>query len=533
MKIVITTLLAFSHFLMSSNTWAQTISTYAGGGSSGLGDGGPATNATLDYFAGIAFDGLGNLYIADANRHRVRKVDASSGIITTVAGTGSGGFSGDAGAAIAAKLNRPGWVAVDRWGNIFIADGSNRRIRKVIAATGIISTVAGNGSSGSSPDGGPATNASFFGFQGIAIDTVGNLYIAETTNERIRKVDAVTNIISTYAGTGIAGFSGDNGPATLATINGVFGICFDKLGNLYIADRSNARVRRISVNDTITTIAGNGSAAYVSDGGLATATALDAFAVAVDDSGQIFIADYSNSRIRKIDLTNVAHTIAGSGVAGFSGDAGVATIAQIDRPEGVCFDPCQNLYIADFNNKRVRKVIFNPHSTTTILLSGVSSVTVGATVTVNATVSGAGSSYSIKWFRNSTLFSTTTLPTTTYVKGAGVDTITARVVPAVITCYDSAMSTVPHLVSVGTVDVLQLGYEHNNVHVYPNPAEHAITVTLDGANVRTVLVSDLLGREVMYKDGSSADMQLCIGHLPQGVYLIRVNGEYVRRIVKE
>jgi len=341
-------------------TFGQEIQTYAGGGTSGLGDGGNATAASLGYFAGICFDKNGNLYIADGNNNRVRMVDSTHQIITTVAGTGASGFYGDSGPATNAQLDNPTWVAVDSSDNLYITDALNNRIRKVEHATGIISTIAGNGITGYSGDGGPAIGASFNAIQGLAVDKQGNLFVVDAQNYRIRKIVLATGIITTVIGVGIAGFSGDRGPASAARINGAYGICVDKDGNLLFADRSNSRVRKVTNDGTISSIAGNGTSSYAGDGLAATDAQLDAFAVAADKVGNIYIADYENSRIRKVNLDGTISTIAGTGVAGYSGDGGAATVAKINRPQGVSIDLCGNLFIADFNNKVVRKVILNP-----------------------------------------------------------------------------------------------------------------------------------------------------------------------------
>ena len=223
----------------------------------GLGDGGPATSAFLNSPEGVAVDGAGNLYIADTSNYRIRKV-GTDGIITTVAGTGSFGFSGDGGPATSAEFDSPEDVVVDGAGNLYIADaGKNYRIRKVDTG-GIITTVAGTWGAGFSGDDGPATSALLNFPYGIALDGAGNLYIADTVNHRIRKVDT-GGTITTVAGTGAAGFSGDDGPATSAQLNFPYGVALDGAGNLYIADTVNNRIRKVDTNGAITTVAGGGT----------------------------------------------------------------------------------------------------------------------------------------------------------------------------------------------------------------------------------------------------------------------------------
>ena len=282
------------------------INTIAGNGRAGFsGDGGPATSTSLASPAGLALDGAGNLYIADAFNNRIRMV-SPSGIITTVAGNGAAGFSGDGGRAVAASLNEPRGVAVDAAGNLFIADRVNNRVRKVVPE-GIISTVAGNGVPDFLGDGGSALSASLRSPFGVAVDASGNLYIADASNVRIRKVSAA-GIISTAA---VSGY-----PTAVAV---------DSTGILYIADPFNGRVRRVDPEGTITTLAGIGLANFSGDGRPATAASLsEPRGVVPDRSGNFYIADSRNNRIRKVSSDGTITTVAGNGVAAFSGDGGLA-----------------------------------------------------------------------------------------------------------------------------------------------------------------------------------------------------------------
>ena len=309
------------------------ITTAAGNGTGGFsGDGGPAPLAKL-VVAGIALDPSGNLFFTDTLTNRVRKV-SPSGIITTVAGNGTNGFSGDGGLATSASLSAPESIAVDASGNLFIGDYGNNRIRKV-STSGIITTIAGSGPScpTTAPlaEASPATEdrrpaAALNDPLGVAVDASGNLFIADTKNQRIRKVTA-SGTITTVAGNGTAAFSGDGGQASSASLNTPGGVAVDASGNLFIVDTVNSRIRKVSANGVITTVAGSGGigGGFAGDGGPAT-SALMGFpdAVTVDAAGNLFIADHYNSRIRKVSVTGTITTFAGIGIHGYSGDGGPA-----------------------------------------------------------------------------------------------------------------------------------------------------------------------------------------------------------------
>ena len=341
-----------NHRIRKVDASSGNISTVAGTGTSGFsGDGAAATAAQLNFPQDMALDGSGNLYIADRDNQRIRKVD-SSGNITTVAGTGTQGFSGDGAAATAAQLNAPRAMALDGSGNLYFADTGNQRIRKV-DSSGNISTVAGGGPLG---DGGAAVAARLNFPWGVAPDGSGNLYFADNFNHRIRKVDPSGNI-STVAGTGTSGFSGDGTAAVAAQLHNPYGVALDGSGNLYIADRDNQRIRKVDSTGNITTVAGTGTSGFSGDGAAATAAQLhNPYGVALDGSGNLYIADRDNQRIRKVDSTGNITTVAGTGTSGFSGDGAAATAAQLHNPYGVALDGSGNLYIADRDNQRIRKV---------------------------------------------------------------------------------------------------------------------------------------------------------------------------------
>jgi cysteine-rich repeat protein len=388
------------------------VTTAAGAGTDGYsGDGGPATSAELSSLGGVAVDGLGNLFIADTGNQRIRRVDAATGTISTVAGTGTIGFSGDGGPATSADLDQPHDIAVDGLGNLFIADFGNNRVRRVDAASGTISTVAGNGTRGFAGDGEPATDAQLNLPRGVTVDFLGNLLIADTSNQRVRQVDASTGIINTVAGVGTVGFSGDGGPAHEAQFSHPCHASSDRLGNIFIADRGNSRIRRIDATaGLITTVAGEGTRGFAGDGGPAVEAHLNfPEGAAIDGAGNVFIADTSNGRVRLVDastgvITTVAgaeafaiplaatserlpapsglaidptgnlvfssgtqvlaldtdagllRVVSGTGMPGYLGDGGPATEASLFGPKGLAYDADGNLFVADPSSHRIRRI---------------------------------------------------------------------------------------------------------------------------------------------------------------------------------
>ncbi|MBC8123308.1 MAG: hypothetical protein H7Y22_15910 [Gemmatimonadaceae bacterium] len=279
----------------------------AGNGSSDFtGDGGPATQAGL-FLMSIARDRAGNLYIADHNHHRIRKVDLT-GRITTIAGTGEAGFSGDNGPALKARLDDPAGVAVDIRGNVLIADSANNRIR-IIDTQGQIQTLAGTGTAGFSGDKGPAVRAQLDFPWGLSVSPTGDILIADSGNNRIRLIDA-QGVISTVAGNGSKGFGGDGGPARAAQLQGPLFAARDVRGNLYIADSGNNRVRRVDARGVITTVVGTGAAGFSGDGGPATRASLDnPFGLSLTASGSLYIADTGNGRVRRVSPDGRIETI--------------------------------------------------------------------------------------------------------------------------------------------------------------------------------------------------------------------------------
>ena len=334
---------------------AQTITTVAGNGIQGYnGDNIPATSAEFNLPNFLAIDFAGNVYICDYQNNRIRKL-STNGIITTVAGTGGLGFSGDGGPATLAELHNPCGLAVDGFGNLYIADQGNERIRKV-DIKGIINTVAGNGIKGFSGDGGSATSAQFSGPTRISFDAFGNLYITDQGNVRIRKVDT-NGIINTVAGNGKNGNSGDGINADSAKLHYPDGVVVDVSGNIYIVEVGSYKVRKVDKYGILSTVAGNGIKGYSGDGGAAISAQLDfPVSLALDALGNLYIADEGSNVIRKVDTNGQINTIVGSGAFGNCVDGVSADSAALHEPSDLAFDTLGNLYFIDFINERVCKV---------------------------------------------------------------------------------------------------------------------------------------------------------------------------------
>lgn len=333
-----------------------------------IGDGKPALTATLTLVDGIAIDSQGNIFLSHRSKNRIRKID-KNGIITTVAGNGYVGFSGDGGPALEASFNFPAGLAFDPKGNLYVADRNNHRVRK-IDPSGTITTVAGNGIPDWGGDNGPAINANLNYPSDVVCDEQGNLFISDRSNNRIRKVDA-HGIITTYVGLGPAEFGGDFGPAEDALLKYPFGITLDKNGNLFIADRGNNRIRKVDGKGIITTVAGDGSHFFSGDFGPAFQSSL-AFptGVAVDEAGNLYIADRNNNRVRKVDSLGIIRTIIGTGAGDYNGDNEVASETSLKLPFAVETDAAGNLLIVDRSNFRVRKVNQKTYQVKTIAGNG-------------------------------------------------------------------------------------------------------------------------------------------------------------------
>ena len=346
---------------------AQIISTFAGSGSQGYaGDNGPAKMALLNRCKSVAFDGAGNVYIADQDNNVVRRVDPL-GVITTFAGTDSAGYSGDGGAAPAAQLNHPYGVATDAAGNVYISDNGNNVIR-IVSTAGTINTYAGNNISGYSGDGSAANFASLNDPQGIAVDGAGNLYIADAGNSVVREVNGA-GIINTIAGNGTYGYGGDGGAAVDAELSNPSGVATDPAGNVYIADINNNAVRKvISSTGAIITFAGIGYPGFGGDGGPAAYAELSfPSSVSVDNAGGVYITDEGNNTVRRVDSLGIIRVFAGiPRTNGYTGDNGVPTAAKLNSPSGVSADGWGRIYITDYGNNVIRLVSYNASSVASV-----------------------------------------------------------------------------------------------------------------------------------------------------------------------
>jgi uncharacterized protein (TIGR03437 family) len=370
-------LILISYLGLCSLASAQTeiITTVAGNGAAAYsGDGGPATSASLKDPGGVFVDASGNIFIADTNNNRIREIAAGGTTITTVVGQG--------GVPAFPTLTNPGGIFVDASGNLFIADTYASQIQELPAGGTTVKTIAGGGSTGYYGDGGPATSAALFDPAGVFVDAFGNVFVADTSNNVIRKFTIGGNI-TTVAGNsgGTAGFSGDGGPATSAELHNPTSVWVDASGNMFIADSGNQRIRKVSSSGTITTIAGNGREGATGDGGPATSAGLyDPLGVVVDASGNIFIAAALNNEIREVlAATGIITTVAGVGAPGFHGDGGVATSALLDHPSGIALDASGDIFIADTLNNRIREVSPSTGPPPSILPGGI--VAVDSTVT--------------------------------------------------------------------------------------------------------------------------------------------------------
>ena len=481
------------------------ISNYAASGIAGYsGDGGPATAAQISTPEGLACDAAGNLYICDADNNRLRKVTASTGVMSTFAG--QNGMFGD-GVAASSEISTPSNIATDAAGNIYIADFENNRIRKVTVSTGMISTVAGSGiagyQNGFSGDGGPATAATIYGPNAVAVDNAGNMYISDGNNQRIRKVNAA-GIITTIAGTGTNGYSGDGGPATAAKIYAPAGLAADNAGNVYFADQGNSRIRKISAAGTITTVAGTGTAGFSGDGAPATIAKIRFPSdVALDGMGNLYIADAYNNRVRKVDTLGLISTVVGTGIAGFAGDGGPANVALINIPSGIKADSVGNLFISDGINQRIRQINVSTGTISTLAGNGTAGFSGDGGPAIAAKLN--------------------------YPSGVAPDLFGNLYIA------DGSNFRVRKVNLTLAVPDLNGRNILSDANVFPNPATTEITIS--NAPNSTVTLFDMSGRQVKKAGIRSSKETININDLPAGIYLVHVAGEHGSKknikIVKE
>jgi DNA-binding beta-propeller fold protein YncE len=336
------------------------ISTVAGTGAQGYsGDGGPAARALLNNPFDLAFDPSGSLCFSDTFNHCIRRIDARTGVITTIAGTGERGFAGDGSPATQAQMNEPYGIVIDRAGNIYVADRKNSRVRRIEDASGIITTLAGDGAGTFSGDGGPSIQAGLAEPNGLALDhDHRRLFIADVADHRVREIDLASGIITTFAGTGAGRHAGDGGSPSTADIFGARAVALAPDGAVYIMERQGSSLRRVR-EGIIETVAGTGARGYGGDGHDARHAVFNApKEMAVDAAGNVFIVDTENHVIRLIDAQSwIVTTIAGAGEAGPGGDGGPANTASLARPHGAVVGPDGAVYVGDSENHRVRKLV--------------------------------------------------------------------------------------------------------------------------------------------------------------------------------
>lgn len=560
----------------------QTITTVAGNGISGFsGDNGLAKLSQIECSNGIVFDPLGNLYFADNFNHRIRKIN-TSGIISTLAGNGSTIYAGDGVQATATGLYNPAGIAFDTAGNLYISDQYNFCIRKV-DNSGVITTVAGNGSTAYNGDGIQATTAGLFNPAGIAIDASGNLYIADVQNHRIRKVDA-SGIITTFAGTGVAGYGGDGGLATSAQLDGPYGLTFDAIGNLYIADWYNHCIRMVNTAGIITTVAGNGTVGYSGDGGAAVLSQMqNPSAVAVDVVGNMYITEYFGSRVRKVNTSGIITTLAGNGTTGYNGDNIQSNLATVNQPIGIACDAVGNVYISDCFNYRIRKItmpqcvigigtssaLICSGQTATLTASGASSyswnpggnvgnsIIISPTITTNYSVTGTNtllgctsSTNYIQQVNPNPIINTSTSTSTicvgqsatlnavgasnyNWLPGGNGSSITIS--PTVTTSYSvvgtnsitgcSNTSTITQFVSK-CLSVLNNSISQMDITIYPNP--HQGQLYVDNLESNSILVYNVLGQKIntTLKRLNEKTSEIIFDKASQGVFVIQIFDEH-------
>ncbi|MCW3121236.1 MAG: Leucinerich repeat protein-like protein [Flavipsychrobacter sp.] len=447
---------------------------------------------------------------------------AQVNIITTIGGNGSGVFGDDVhddGPATNAQIALPAGLCIDRWDNIIIANFGDVRVRKIDAFTGIITTIGGSGGVGFSGDGGTATNAQFRALSAVSSDSLGDIFIADANNNRVRKIDKLTGIITTIAGSGADGagmgsFSGDGGMATDATLKVPIGLYIDKYQNIYIADNDNNRIRKVDhLSGKIATVAGNGSHSYAGDNGQATDASLAHPGQAVvDDDGNIYIADYDNNVIRKVTTsTGIITTIAGTGVQGYYGNGGPATDAKLSGPNGIYVDKRKNIFVAELGNGVIRRIDGTTGIITTVAGTGVQ----GYSGDGGPATAAQTRAYGITLDRHGRILI------------ADADNNRIRMV------YDSS----EHYVGMASP---RPSPKEREVLIYPNPANDELIVTSpDLSEGEEVVIYNLWGQKVMsVRTTKKHEVTMNVAGSPSGMYIIQIvdpsSGlRMTRRFVKE
>ena len=489
----------FFLLLFSTLVNAQTITTIAGNGVKGYnGDNIAATVAQLNSPAGITFDNSGNLYISDFMNNRIRKVDAN-GFITTTAGTGVAGYNGDNIPATSAQLYSPVAIAFDQLNNLYLSDGNNNRMRKV-SSSGAITTFAGTGIYGFNGDNIAATVAQVnYPTDGVIVDAAGNIIFSDTYNHRIRKINS-SGFISTIAGTGIAGYNGDNISATSAQINLPYGLMLDGAGNLYVVDGGNQRVRKISASGIITTIAGTGVAGYNGDNIQATGAMLNnPRSIVIDAAGSLFIADALNHRVRKVISSGIISTIAGNGTASYNGDNIPATLATLNFPNGLKLDLSGNLLIAELGNNRIRKVanaaVILPLTMTTF---SVQLKNDGRFLHWQTSNEVNTQNFVVEFSRDGSVFSAIGIVNANNVSGSHEYTFTDAIQRTGTTFYRLKLVDKNGSFSYSKIVSINIGSIDLKLQLYPNPSGGITNISF-GSDVEasyTVQITDILGKVI-------------------------------------
>jgi len=471
------------------------------------GDGGLATDAHLSNPDGVCTDASGNIYIADWGSNRIRKIDITTGIITTIIDTSGPGFSGDNAPAINAKLHTPIGIFVDAHDNIYIPDNANNRVRKVDAVTGYISTIAGIGTHGYSGDNGLAINAQLYGPAGVFVTPAGDIYITDAVNNVIRKIDHSTGIITTVAGNGTTGYSGDNGPATQAQLNLLQGKCFvDAAGNVFIPEGNNSVVRRVdAISGIITTVAGKQSLAghYSGDNGLATRAGMSGvIAVYLDPAGNMFISDCNNHVIRKVDAsTGIIHTIAGGGTGSFDGNPAVATTKHIYYIWDMWPDAAGNILLADYGWGAIWKLI--PCVSNTVTING-------------STFTSAAQNASYTWLD----CNNGKAPVTDATGRNFTATTPGSYAVALIHngCVDTSACFIYNPTGINESDLYAV------IKVFPSPAAAIVNMQINGyLNTGEINLRNSMGQVVLHQsDLSGSSFTMDVSGLPVGNYIIEL-----------